>query len=387
MNDSENIFNLNELIALRKSLHANPELAHKERTTAEALKNFIIKFNPDEIIENIGGNGIAFIYKGKEEGPTVLIRAELDALPIIEECEFDYISKNIGISHKCGHDGHMTILAGLAHKLNDSKPSKGKVVLLFQPAEEIGEGAEKVIFDEKFKEIKPDYAFALHNLPGFEKHEIIVRNNIFAVASVGMKIQLIGKTSHAAHPENGISPANAAAEIIQIFNSLIDSRKNEKFDFGLVTVIHVNIGEKAFGTSPGYAEIYATLRANSDDDLEIIKSNCVETVKHVAENEKLKFEISWTEAFPATVNDVDTVNKILNAADQLKLKVNKIDSPFRWTEDFGHFTKIARGALFGLGAGKQTPQLHNPDYDFPDELISTGINVFYKIVNEILIEE
>ena len=387
MNDSKNIFNLNELLALRKSLHANPELAHNEKATAAVLKDFILKLNPDEIIENIGGNGIDFIYKGKEEGPTVLIRAELDALPIIEECEFDYKSKNIGVSHKCGHDGHMTILAGLAHKLNDSKPSKGKVVLLFQPAEEVGEGADKVINDKKFKEIKPDYAFALHNLPGFEKHEIIVRNNIFAAASVGMKIILKGKTSHAAHPENGISPSNAVSLIIQKFNSLINTIKNENFDFGLVTIIHVSIGEKAFGTSPGYAEIYATLRANSDDDLEIIKSNCVETVKRVAENEKLKFEISWTEAFPATVNDVDTVNKILSAADQLKLKVNKIDSPFRWTEDFGHFTKIARGALFGLGAGKQTPQLHNPDYDFPDELISTGINVFYKIVNEILVEE
>ncbi|MBL1213334.1 MAG: amidohydrolase [Ignavibacteriae bacterium] len=387
MNESENSFDLSELIELRKTIHANPELAHEEKNTAERLTRFIKKFNPDKIIERIAGNGVAFIYEGNKNGPVILLRAELDALPITEECEFDYKSVNNGVSHKCGHDGHMTILAGLARKLNENKINKGKVVLLFQPAEEIGEGAEKIINDKKFTEIKPDYAFALHNLPGFKKHEIIIRNNTFAAASVGMKVELKGKTSHAAHPENGISPSDAVADIIKKFNSVINAIKNENFDFGLVTIIHVSIGEKAFGTSPGYAEVYATLRANSDADLEVIKSKCVEIVELIAKEEKLKSEISWTEAFPATVNDPEAVDFIISAANQLKLNIKNIDSPFRWTEDFGHFTKTYTGALFGLGAGKQTPQLHNPDYDFPDELILTGINIFHTIIQNILAEE
>ncbi len=384
MSSDENKLDLDDLIQLRRHLHANPEIANEEKNTAEFFIKHLAKFKPDKIIEGIGGNGIAFIFNGKEIGPAILFRAELDALPIIEECEFEYKSKKMGVSHKCGHDGHMTILAGLVAKISGEKLERGKVIILFQPAEEIGEGAEKIINDEKFNEIKPDFAFALHNLPGYKLHEIIIKKNTFAAASVGMKISLKGKTSHAAHPENGISPADAVASIIQKFNALIGKIEQESFDFGLITIIHVNIGEIAFGTSPGDAEVYATLRANTDENLELVKSKCSKIVEEISKDEKLKFEITWTEAFPATVNNAEAVDAVKTAARQLNLNLNEINTPFRWTEDFGHFTKVSKAALFGLGAGLNTPQLHNPDYDFPDDLIPTGINIFHKIIKQIL---
>ena len=387
MSSAENKIDLDKLIQLRRHLHANPEIANDEKNTAEVLIQHITRYNPDKIIEGIGGYGIAFIFKSEQPGPTILIRAELDALPIIEECELDHKSKNHGISHKCGHDGHMTILAGLAAIISEEKLKKGRVIILFQPAEEIGEGAERIINDEKFNEIKPDFAFALHNLPGYPMHEIIIKQNTFAAASIGMKIILKGKTSHAAHPEDGISPSMAVAQIIQKFNSLIDTIKNKNLDFGLITIIHVNIGKKAFGTSPGHAEVYATLRANSDENLEMIKSDCVQAVKQISKDENLKTEIEWTEAFPATVNNAEAAGIVKNAARQLNLSVNEIETPFRWTEDFGHFTKTSKAALFGLGAGTEVPQLHNPDYDFPDELIPSGINMFHQIIKQILLED
>ncbi len=374
---------LNELINLRKSIHSEPELAGEEKSTVEKVIKFISKFSPDEIIKNIGGNGIAFIFCGKEEGASVLFRCELDALPIQEINEFDYKSKFENKGHKCGHDGHMTVLAGLAEQVSSSKDFKGKVILLFQPAEETGEGAGRMINDPKLSKIKPDYVFAFHNLPGYELNSILIRKGSFASASKGMIIKLTGKTSHAAEPENGINPSFAVAEIIKKLLLLPEKLKN-KNDFILVTIIHASIGERAFGTSAGYAELMTTLRAFRNDDMRSLISESEEIVKKIASDQKLKVEISYTEEFPATVNDNECVEIIKNAAEKNNFSINEIKTPFRWSEDFGHFTDKYKGALFGIGSGENHPQLHNPDYDFPDEIIPVGVAIFHTIMNEIL---
>ena len=207
--------NYKELVKLRKELHKNPELAGQEKNTSARIKNFIDNFNPDETITGIGGNGIAFIFKGSKEGKTILFRCELDALPIKEQNDFDYKSLVENVAHKCGHDGHMTILSGLASLFKNQKPEKGKVVFLFQPAEETGEGAKRVVDDKNFRRIKPDYVFALHNLPGFPLGSVAVKTGIFAAASKGMIVKLYGKTSHASEPKNGITPTPATASITE----------------------------------------------------------------------------------------------------------------------------------------------------------------------------
>jgi amidohydrolase len=157
------------LILLRKELHKNPEVSGKELQTSKRIISFLEKQAPDEIITEIGGAGIAAIYKSKEAGKTVLFRCELDALPIEEINSFEHRSLINGVSHKCGHDGHMAILCGLASELSQNRPETGTIILLFQPAEEDGSGAQKVFSDTKFASLKPDYVFALHNLPGFPK--------------------------------------------------------------------------------------------------------------------------------------------------------------------------------------------------------------------------
>ncbi len=374
---------LSDLIHLRKTIHAEPELAGSEKATALKMVNFISRYNPDEIIKNIGGEGIAFIFRGREHGPTILFRCELDALPIQEINDFEYKSKFENRGHKCGHDGHMTVLAGLAEKISENRALKGKIILLFQPAEETGEGAEKVLNDNEFTAIKPDYVFAFHNLPGYPLNSIIVRKGGFASASKGMIIKLTGKTSHAAEPENGINPSLAAAEIITEFSYLPAKLEHAK-EFTLATIIHTRIGEKAFGTSPGYAEIMATLRAYRNDDLELLIENAEKTAQSVASEHRLKIEISYTEVFPATVNDDKCVEIIKSASAKNNYSFTEISEQFRWSEDFGHFTARYEGAMFGIGSGEDHPQLHNPDYDFPDEIIPTGINMFYTIINEIL---
>ena len=374
---------LDELIKLRKEIHKNPELSGSEKNTAKRITTFAKKYSPDKIISNIGGTGLAIIFKGKKKGPTVLIRCELDALPISEINKFRYKSVNENIAHKCGHDGHMTIVSGLIPLLSKNKISKGKVILLYQSAEETGEGAEWILEDKKFSLIKPDFVFALHNLPGFEKGKILIREKEFAAASKGMIIKLKGKTSHAAEPERGINPALAVSEIISELIFLPENIKSVK-DFSLVTIIHTKIGKRAFGTSPGYAEVMATLRSFKNQDMNLLTQGAVDTVKKISKKHKLKTEISFTEEFPATVNDRDCVQLVRESAKKNKLKVQEIKTPFRWSEDFGHFTKHFKGALFGLGSGKKQPALHNPDYDFPDEIIDQGVKVFYSLIEKVL---
>lgn len=374
---------LQELIEFRKTLHKYPELSGNESATAKRIIEFAKKYNPSEIITKIGGEGIAVIFDSANDGPTVLIRCDMDALPIEEENDFEYKSKSKNVSHKCGHDGHMTIVSGLIPLLSEEKINKGKVVLLYQPAEETGEGGERVLNDEKFEQIKPDYVFALHNLPGFKKNQLILKEKEFASASKGLIVKLKGKTSHAGEPERGLSPSLAVAELINKLSALPGEEKRIK-DFSLVTIIHVKIGERAFGTTPGYAELMATLRSYKNEDMEILSNEALIIIKQTAEKYKLKYTTEWVEEFPATVNDPFCVKLLEEIAGEKNIDIHYKDEPFRWSEDFGHFTKYYKGALFGLGAGVYQPQLHNPDYDFPDDIIPTGIKVFYSLIKKIL---
>lgn len=155
------------LLALRQDLHRHPELSGEEFATAERIRYFMAPFQPDAIIENIGGYGLVFVFEGSQPGPTVLFRCELDALPIKEVNTFNYRSVVSGASHKCGHDGHMTIICALGVLLAGKRPEKGRVLLAFQGAEETGQGAVAMVEDPLFQPLKPDYAFALHNLPPF----------------------------------------------------------------------------------------------------------------------------------------------------------------------------------------------------------------------------
>ncbi|HPW25538.1 MAG TPA: amidohydrolase, partial [Tenuifilaceae bacterium] len=250
---------MEELVRLRHELHRNPELSGHESATAKRLRFFLSRYNPDELYSNIAGEGMAVIYQGKEPGPTVLFRCDMDALPIAETNDVKYKSNVQGVSHVCGHDGHMTIISGLAVRFSQSKPKKGRVILFYQPSEENGEGARKSLEGLKELGLNPDYAIALHNLPGYKMGSIILGRYTFSAASKGLVINLKGKPSHAAYPEHGLNPAAATAEIIQ---SLLSIQSTTHFkNFILVTVIHIRVGDIAFGTSPGNATIMATLRA------------------------------------------------------------------------------------------------------------------------------
>ncbi len=371
------------LIQFRKELHRYPEISGKETQTAQRILDFLSEYKPDEVITHLGGEGILAVYQGKTKGKTVLFRCELDALPITEINTFEHQSIYSGVSHKCGHDGHMAILCGLARELTLQPLEKGTVLLLFQPSEEEGNGAKSVLEDPKFKNIQPDFAFALHNLPGYPKHQIVVKEGTFTCAVHSMIIQLNGKTAHAGEPEKGINPALAIAQIINRFNAKINTDVCSNA-YCLITPIHITMGKKAYGVSAGYGEVHFTVRSNSNLNMKKIAEDLEDETHAIATSFGLKSQIHWTQSFQANENDSKAVQYIKNAATTLGNNLIEKEVPFTFGEDFGWFTQKFKGAMLGLGAGEATPALHNPDYDFPDDIIPTGIQLFYQIAKEVL---
>ena len=375
---------LQKVIELRHKLHAHPELSNYESNTTKIIAAFISQYNPDEIIQRLGGHGIAAVYDMPDEGPTIMIRCELDALPIEEINEdLTYKSTLQGVSHKCGHDGHMAMVAGLAEWLEKKPIDNGKVVLLFQPAEENGQGAERVLNDRKFKSLEIDYIFALHNIPSEPMHSIIIMDQGFSAEVISVIIKISGKTSHAAEPDKGNNPALSLSQIITSLAALnvTDPHDNK---FAVLTPVHINMGDANYGISPGSAELHYTMRTWDKAHMTRLKNEVSKIVQTSSDQHETQFELKWLEYFPASPNNSECNQHIRQAAQVNNLEIINRPYPFKFGEDFGWYTSTYKTAMFGLGAGLSTPPLHNETYDFPDAIIPTGISMFQSIIKNIL---
>lgn len=370
------------LIDFRKSIHATPEISGHETQTRKKVSEFLSEYSKAKLIE-FAHSALLAVFDSGKPGHTVVFRSELDALPIQEKNEFSYKSQVQGVSHMCGHDGHSTILCGLALKISENMPSSGKVVLLFQPSEENGKGARLVVNDEVFNKLKPDFVFALHNLPGYPLKKVLIRKNEFTAAVKTLVLKFHGKTAHAAEPEHGLNPAVNIADIINESVKLTNNNIHSD-DFALITPVYSILGERAYGISAGYGELHLTLRCWTEERMEQLGEQILHFSKENSKKNNIDLEYSWAEVFAATKNNPKCVDIIEKSVNQIDSDYALMKYPFKWGEDFGVYTQQYKGAMFGLGAGEHTPALHNPDYDFPDELIETGINVFNKIRINIL---
>jgi amidohydrolase len=368
---------------LRKELHKYPELSGQETETAKRIKKFIENHHSTKIIENIGGNGLAVIYEFSDSGPVIVIRCELDALPIEEVNDFEHRSLNNGIAHKCGHDGHMAIVAGLVFWIKEQDFKTGKVILLFQPAEETGTGAPDVLNDDRFVELHPDYIFALHNIPREPLHSIVIRNGNFSSTVQSVSIHLEGKESHSAEPELGVNPALCIAELIQKLDTLNTNDPADE-DFRLCVPIYSSMGVKSYGISAGFGEIHYTLRTKNNVKMEGLKQDVESIVEEVCTKYKLPYTLRWFDFFPAVVNDGFCNQIIIETAKTCNYDIIEKNTPFKFGEDFGWFSEKYQAAMFGIGSGIDSPALHQADYDFPDEIIETGMNMFKGIIERIL---
>src|SRR6056297_3626460 len=372
-----------ELITLRHDLHRHPEISGEEVETAHRITTALAAAPPDTLLTGLGGHGVAAVYTGAEGGPTVLFRCELDALPIEEQGDLPHRSTCSGKGHLCGHDGHMTVMMGLARLLSRHRPARGHVVLLFQPAEETGAGAAAVLADPDFETITPEYAFSLHNMPGLPMGHVGLIPGPVNCASRGMAVTLTGKSAHASEPENGTSPMAALSNLMPRLTALSHGTPQEA-EFTLATVTHAQMGAPAFGIAPGEATLYVTLRTLTDDRMAALCEAAETLVEEAANAHRLAFALSYHDIFAHCENHPDATQILRRALDTLSISHDDRGLPMRASEDFGRFGHSAKSAMLFLGAGTDHAALHNPDYDFPDALIPIGVQIFHHVARDLL---
>ena len=372
-----------DLTEFRRLLHRTPEVSGQERETAARVAAKLREIGADRVVTDLGGHGVAGVFEGAAPGPTVMLRAELDALPIEELGGVPWASTVAGRGHMCGHDGHSAALLGCAYAFARQRPARGRVVLMFQPAEEDGSGAAAVIADPRFADLRPDMAFSWHNMPGIPLGEAQFRAGPMFCASVGLRVQFDGRTAHASQPETGLSPAQPLAALIQRIAALglggpLDA------DFALVTVTHARLGEPSYGIAPGRAELQATLRALLPARMARLRAEAAALARSIAQEAGLELTLDWHDDFAASDNDPEPTEIMRRVLDARRIRWDEMPEPYRGSEDFGRFGETAQTAMILLGAGTELSALHSPDYDFPDDLIPIGAGVLTAAAREVL---
>lgn len=369
---------------IRHRLHELAEPSGEEVSTQRFIIDTLSALEPTHIHVFPNSRNLLAVYDFGPGGPTTLIRGDFDAVRVPETLDLPYASRTAGVAHKCGHDGHTTILLGLAEQLHLHPLAKGRVLLFFQAAEETGEGAAQLLETGILEQYRPNKVYALHNIPEMPMGSVICKEGSFTCSVVSCDIVLHGRTAHAAEPLNAISPYPAAKAITDRLLAL-NCYDMHRDDFRLLTLVEFQIGEQAYGVAAGHGVLRFTLRAKDDNLLQQTKAEVIRIMHEETEAIKgLTCDIVWKEYFAASNNHADAVFCIKKAAADCGLAYIDKDVPFSWGEDFGLITQHYEGALFGLGSGEKQPPLHHQLFNFPDELLPIGVQLFAALLNSTL---
>ena len=371
-----------EMQKWRQDLHTFPELGFEEKKTsdfiAEKLEEFGIEFYRD-----IAKTGIVGVIHGSKPGSGAIgLRADMDALPMLEENNFKYISQNKGKMHACGHDGHTTMLLGAAKYLSQTKNFSGTVYLIFQPAEE-GLGGGRVMVEEGlFKKFPMRSVWGMHNWPGLDVGKAAIHQGTVMASSDSVFISITGRGSHAAIPHLALDPVPVAASIITGLQNLV-SRQTDPLKTVVLSITMLNAGT-AFNIIPDKVEMRGTCRTMDEEDRNRLEISIKKVSQNIAEGFGLKAEVEYEKGFPATVN---TINEAQQAVGVVKdvLGVDSADTtmpPSMVSEDFSYMLQECPGAYILLGAGHpgSDKMLHNSKYDFNDEILPMGASYWSRLV-------
>lgn len=373
-----------QLTDIRHQLHRLAEPSGEEVRTHAYILEQLRAFQPSQIHTFPETQSIVAVYNGGESGETLLFRGDFDAVRVEETIDVPYASEMAGVAHKCGHDGHAAILLGLARSLHQRPPARGRVLLVFQAAEETGRGADQVLSSHWLDQFAPSRVFALHNIPGEKLGTVLGKPGSFTCSVVSTDIMLRGRSAHAAEPLKALSPYPVARSIADKLLSL-NSYDMRKEDYRLLTLVEFRVGEEAYGVAAGDGVLRFTLRAKDDEWLQHTKKEVLQMVREeVRKVPELGYTQNWKEYFAASNNHEEAMAQVKSAANRIGLDYKELELPFSWGEDFGLFTQHYPGALFGLGSGECQPSLHDPYFDFPDELLPIGVHLFRELIDSIL---
>ena len=385
-----------EMARVRKDIHAHPELCYQEARTSALVADQLRQFGV-EVHTGLGVTGVVGVIKGHQPPgagqplKSLGLRADMDALPIQELNTFEHASQHPGKMHACGHDGHTATLLAAAKHLAANRDFAGTVYVIFQPAEEGGGGAREMIKDGLFERFPMDAVFALHNWPGLPVGLFAVSPGPVMASSNEFRITVRGKGAHAAMPHMGIDPVPVAAAMVQSFQTIV-TRNNKPVDAAVISVTMINAGE-ATNVIPNTCEMRGTVRTFSVPVLDLIEQRMREVAQHTAAAFGATCDFEFVRNYPPTINDATQAafaKRVFTAAFG---SANVGDQePTMGAEDFAYMLMEKPGAYIFLGNGTGDHRdighgggpctLHNPSYDFNDDLIGIGATGWVRLVND-----
>jgi len=378
-----------ELSAIRRDLHAHPELCFEERRTADVVARSLEGWGIP-VHRGLGTTGVVGIVRGHGgDSPRALgLRADMDALPITEHNTFAHASRHPGKMHACGHDGHTAMLLGAARHLARHRDFDGTVYLIFQPAEEGGGGAREMIREGLFERFPMEAVFGAHNWPGMPAGTLAVRDGPCFASSNEFRIVLHGRGAHAAMPHLGIDPVPVACQMVQAFQTIV-SRNKRPIDAGVISVTMIHTGE-ATNVVPERCEIQGTVRTFTLEVLDLIERRMREVAEHTCAAFGARCEFAFKRNYPPTINhpaETAFVREVMREVVGPQ-QVQEFE-PTMGAEDFSYFLQEKPGCYFLIGNGDGTHRegghglgpctLHNPSYDFNDALLPLGSTLWARL--------
>ena len=372
-----------EMATWRQHLHQHPELGFDLHETADFVAARLREFGVDEIHTGIATTGIVAIINGQKDGPTVGLRADMDALPIVEETGADYASVNDGVMHACGHDGHTTMLLGAAKYLSETRNFAGRVALIFQPAEENGGGGGVMVEEGIMDRFDIEQVYALHNAPGFAEGHFFTTPGPIMAAVDTFHIHIKGVGGHGAMPHDSRDPVVAAVGIVQAIQT-ISSRNHYALDDLVISVTQIHTGS-AENIIPETAYINGTVRTFDPEVQKMVMTRMQEIVSGMGPAYGVTADLNYEVWYPATVNDADKTAFAATVARDVAGADNVVDDYPRemGAEDFSYMLNARPGAYLFLGAGPGAG-LHQPGFNFNDRIAPVGASFFARVVETAL---
>ena len=377
-----------ELTTLRRDIHAHPELAFEENRTSSIVADKLAGWGI-EVHRGLAKTGVVGVIRGKSDGGRgVGLRADMDCLPMHESNNFGHRSTNAGRMHACGHDGHTTMLLGAARYLAETRNFDGTAYLIFQPAEEGGGGGQVMVKEGLFEKFPANEVYALHNFPALPPGKIAVRPGPMMAATDEVKITIRGKGGHAAFPQLTVDPVVAAAHVITALQT-IASRNLEPIDALVVSICSMATSQiGAFNVIPDAVHLIGTARTFRANTRDLAEKRIGEIATKVAEAFGATAEVDYSRGYPATINSVREAEFAARVGQRVFGKDNVITDydPVMGGEDFSYMLQELPGAyvFLGQGGGPHNCFLHNPNYDFNDDVIPLGAGYLAALVEEAL---
>ncbi|SET20522.1 M20 aminoacylase family protein [Oceanicella actignis] len=361
-----------EIAAWRRELHMNPELGYDLPRTAAFVADKLRAFGCDEVVEGIGRSGVVGLIRGAAPGPSMGLRADMDALPILEASGAPWASRAAGRMHACGHDGHTAMLLGAARRLARERDFAGRVAVIFQPAEEGGAGALAMVRDGLMERFEIAQVFGMHNLPGAPEGAFLMRPGPIMAASDQFDIAVEGRGGHAALPHACVDPVLTAAHVAVALQGVV-SRAVDPLEPAVVSVTGIAAEGEAYNVIPARARLRGTARSLSEPVRALLEARVHEVARNVAAAYGAEARVDWTRGYPVTVNAPAPLALAARAARDVAgaAMVDEAAPPLMGAEDFAYMLEARPGAFIFIGAGDSAP-LHNPAYDFNDRIIPAG---------------